>query len=168
MGHVFWKRLTGALCTWPTGRAWFGCLIIAAIFLALAVLLDKSLILQSPARGLSGGPLAAFIVTAFFIPAFFEELVFRGLLVPREQESMPALARLFQLLAALALFVAWHPLQTMLWAPDRVELTDGSVLGAIAVFGVAATFMYAYAQSIWPPVLLHWLLVIAPIVLGPA
>lgn len=168
MGHVLWKRLAGALCTWPTARAWAGCLVIAAIFVAVAALLDKTLLLQSPARGLTGGPLAAFVATAFFIPAFFEEVVFRGLLVPREHESMPALARLFQLLAALALFVAWHPLQTMLWAPGRLELTDGGVLGTVAVFGVAATFMYAYAQSIWPPVVLHWLLVIAPVCLGPA
>jgi len=105
--------------------------------------------------------LALAAAVLFFVPAFFEELVFRGLLIPRESESMPALARLAQLLLSLALFVAWHPFQAVTWSPEKAYFASGGFLGAAAILGVGASYLYTYSQSIWPGVFLHWGVVLA-------
>jgi len=155
-------RMKAAICTWPTAYEWMGCGIIALVYLAIALPFANPGVFRGIGADSQNGVNFVLIAAGlFFVPALFEELVFRGLLVPRDNESMPALYRLFQLLGALALFVFWHPLQAMLWAPERVAFLEGGVLGSLALFGFAATFIYAYGQSIWPVVLFHWAIVVA-------
>ena len=59
------------------------------------------------------------------------------------------------------LFVLWHPLQAPIFGPGwaRIVLNPCFLL-AVGALGVAAARLYWKTRSIWPPVALHWLVVV--------
>src|SRR5690349_13340237 len=59
---------------------------------------------QSPPDPITALPLAA---TLFVAPALGEEMLFRGLQIPRDQPTIAAMA------LSVLLFVLWHPLQAL-------------------------------------------------------
>ncbi|HXC74430.1 MAG TPA: CPBP family glutamic-type intramembrane protease [Sphingomicrobium sp.] len=92
--------------------------------------------------------------TLFVAPALGEELVFRGLIIPRDHPS----AR--WIILAAALFVLWHPLQAVTIGPAwSGAFLDPWFLGAVAVLGTALGRIYAATKSLWPPILVHWFVV---------
>lgn len=91
----------------------------------------------------------------FIAPALLEELLFRGLLIRRDRH------RRWQLLLSTALFVLWHPLQVVTIGPPWARaFLDPAFLLAVAVLGLANARLYAATGSLWPPVALHWLVVL--------
>ncbi len=153
-------RVTGALTTWPTSAEWLAVGLVYLVYVVGVLLFsggnpgvikfDQREIVHPVVMG----------IYVFIVPALLEELGFRVLIYPREDESIRPLFRLFWLLAGWALFVLWHPLQAMTWSPDRIEFLDGMFLGLTAWFGLCASAAYLLTQSIWPAVLLHWLVVL--------
>ena len=96
---------------------------------------------------------------ALFLPAIFEELVFRGpvIWVAEKHPSWlwPASG------VSLVLFVLWHPLNGMFLMTEARELfTDARFLMIAAALGAMATLLGVRTRSIWPPVVFHWLVVI--------
>lgn len=90
----------------------------------------------------------------FFAPALGEELLFRGLLMPRRASGASWIA-----LSAL-LFVLWHPLQALTVGPPWAgAFLDPWFLATVAVLGVALGRIYAATGSLWPCVAAHWLVV---------
>lgn len=92
---------------------------------------------------------------ALFIPALFEELIFRA--------GLPALlgggGRGDAI--ALALFIAWHPLQVLLGLPmAQPVFLDPAFLLLVAVLGLCCSLLYRRSASLLPAVILHWVLVI--------
>lgn len=173
MLYTMLQRMRAALFAFPDAGGWLASLIIAGIFVVITwACVDVHGLARSFVSGgaAPSGPGGWFALSAGLLvfPALGEELVFRAALIPREVESMPALHRLFWLLFALGLYVLWHPLQALLWAPDRALFLDGGFLGLVAFFGVAATFIYTFTQSIWPAVLFHWAVVLALLAIGAA
>ena len=108
--------------------------------------------LQSPPDASTALGLAA---TLLVVPALGEELMFRGLLIPRDSPAVKAMA------LSVLLFVLWHPLQARtigpLWAG---AFLDPWFLAAAAILGVALARIYAATRSLWPCVLAHWLVVL--------
>lgn len=106
-----------------------------------------------------------FAAVAVFVPTLAEEVIFRAVLLPSPRAN-PSLIR-----SALAIgaFVVWHPLQ-VLWfgAAWGAVVLNPWFLAAVVVLGVATTRLYLATASLWPPVLLHWLVVVAWKVLGGA
>ena len=108
--------------------------------------------LQSPPDATTALALAA---SLFIAPALGEELLFRGLLIPRDRPSGSSIA-----LSAL-LFVAWHPLQAVTIGPPWAgAFLDPWFLASVAIFGVALGRIYGATGSIWPCVVAHWLIVL--------
>ena len=95
---------------------------------------------------------------AIVAPALGEELLFRAALLPRPGERpLP----LLPLTISIALFVLWHPLQAPIFGPHWGSVVLNQwFLAAVAAFGLASARIYWKTQSIWPSVLLHWLVVV--------
>ena len=92
--------------------------------------------------------------TLFLAPALGEEVLFRGLLIPRRGRKAPWIA------ISTALFVLWHPLQALTFGPPwSTVFLDPWFLAAVAVLGVTLGRIYAATGSLWPCVAVHWLVV---------
>jgi len=95
---------------------------------------------------------------AILIPALGEELVFRGILQPHRL----GVTKDWRLSAlSLAAFVLWHPVQVWLGLPMAQEVfTDPAFLILVALLGALCTALTHRSGSLWPAVLLHWIVVV--------
>ncbi len=166
MTGIFTQTMTrwrGAVTTLPSLRDCVECVFAIVLFGVVAWWLSQG-------RSWMGAPaelgLGALLLP-FIIPAFLEELVFRGALLPRASEI--PIAPWGPAVFALILFVAWHPLNAWLFLPAAQPLfTDPAFLFMAALLGALATLLYMRSQSLWTPVIFHgaivagWKIVGAP------
>lgn len=155
--------LRAALTTWPSARDWARCAALYLLFLACAFPIGWTAGLIAPsAMPMTPGAAAALAAIVFVHPAFFEELIFRALLLPNRPREIPR-GRLVAIAAvALALYVAAHPLNAWLFSPWlRGLFTSPSYLVLAGLLGLTCTLAYFASSSIWPPVLIHWLTVVS-------
>lgn len=97
-----------------------------------------------------------YALSLLVVPSLGEEILFRGLLVPPAGQPMSPLAAL----VAVAAFVMWHPLQAVAFGPPwAATFLDPAFLVVVTVLGVTLVWMYRRSGSIWPGVILHWLVV---------
>jgi predicted Abi (CAAX) family protease len=157
-----WQDLRDALTTVPDWRTWRRCAIVYALFLVCALpigmlsgLLHPGVAHLGPAEMIGSG------VLLLVHPAFVEEVVFRGLLLPRDGSSWPR-GRLFLVAgAALAVYVASHPINALVFRPQVLGLFASTPYLALAtLLGLACTGAYLISRSIWPPVAFHWATVV--------
>ena len=161
--HLVADRLLGAVRTLPSARTWGRCALAYAAFLACAFpvgavsgLLHVSLPDARPAE------IAATCLMVFIHPAFVEEMLFRALLLPRNAASMRRVPLVVTVALALALYVVSHPLNAMLFRPHALSLfASPGYLTLVAMLGATCTWAYMTSRSIWPPVAIHWLTVVA-------
>lgn len=139
-------RLGLAVRTWPGRRGWAETLLALVGFAALALPLGLWGGLLEPTRA----PLAAppLLLRAFFVPSLLEELLFRVLPPPRWAPL------------ALAAYVLAHPLNALLFVPGaRGVFYNPAFLLLTLLLGAACSLLYRRTGSLWPPVVLHWLVV---------
>ncbi len=105
--------------------------------------------------------MAALPVTLFIFPSLLEELVFRGLLIPRDVLKLGFPSAFRAVLLSTALFVAWHPIGALTVNPaSREFFLDPLFLIITAALGLACGFGYVLSGSLWVPVIFHWLTVL--------
>ena len=151
------------MTTIPGVRAWGRCALVYGVFLACALpfgvltgLLRPGTAQVTMARMLGAGALV------LVHPAFVEELVFRVLLLPRDPSSMRRGRLGLVAGASLALYVASHPVNAMLFTPDLLPVfASPAYLAIVALLGLACTTAYWISRSIWPSVVMHWVTVVA-------
>ena len=99
----------------------------------------------------------------WLLPAFGEELVFRGLLLPSALDGVQPQALLAWMALSVGLFVAWHHRMGCLFLSSRRRggLQDPGVPVQTVLLGVACSLAYVVSGSLWWAVLLHWLAVVA-------
>lgn len=105
------------------------------------------------------GQVLRVVLIAFFVPAFFEELIFRGplVLLQSRRGSVPT----FVLLVSLVAFVAWHPINTVLFMPQAADVfRDWRFLAVAAWLGIVASALALRTGSIWTAIIFHWLVVV--------
>ena len=104
----------------------------------------------------AGWPLAW--VVPFFAPSLGEEMVFRGLAIPDRQETTrPCLT----LASVTVVFTAWHAVEAMTFLPKAEPLfLRPDFLACAAMLGLGCGLMRWRTGSLWPAVLLHWLVVL--------
>ena len=86
------------------------------------------------------------------VPAFTEELVFRGLLIPARGESArPGL----WMAAGLLLFVTWHVVEALTILPGAHLFLTASFLGCALILGAGCVLMRYRTGSLWPAVAFH-------------
>jgi predicted Abi (CAAX) family protease len=98
-------------------------------------------------------------IVAIVAPAFGEELLFRGAILPKPQASAPL--PIMPLALSVLLFVLWHPLQIFVFGAHWAEtMLNPWFLAAVAAFGVASARLYWKTGTLWPSIGLHWLVVV--------
>ncbi len=159
--HACRNRLRRAWQTPLTARHWgmTGGLLLS--YGLLAVPLGMRMRFLHPRLG--AGPWTQYLTTPttlFVLPALSEEVLFRVLLVPHPTEPLGRPAVVAQSCVSLLLFVAWHPVNAWVISPSaRPVLTDWRFLLLATLLGGACTLAYRWSGSLWPPVLIHWLVV---------
>ena len=97
----------------------------------------------------------------FVQPALVEEIVFRGLLLPRDYRSLPRGRLVAIAFVALVLYVVSHPINARLFRPQVLGLFESPAYLAITtLLGLACTATYLISRSLWPSVAIHWLTVV--------
>ena len=144
------NRVARSLTTLPTARGWALCGLVALAtgVLMAAIGFTTGLYALTPAT--PGLPLR--LLTVLFVPALGEEIPFRGLLVPGRDEAKrpwPAIA------LSTALYVAWHPLETLTFLPRATMFLRPDFLACTAILGLGCAAMRWRTGSLWPAVLLH-------------
>jgi predicted Abi (CAAX) family protease len=90
-------------------------------------------------------------------PAFGEEVVFRGLLVPSRAESAKPAP---QIALATSAFIAWHLVEAKLILPTAATLFERpDFLACAGLVGLGCAVIRWRTGSVWPAVTLHWLMV---------
>jgi predicted Abi (CAAX) family protease len=156
-----WGDLRDAVTMLPTRDAWTRCALLYVLFLVCAVPVGLvSGLLQPGMPDLSPAAALGVALTLVIRPALIEELIFRGLLLPRRSDALSR-PRLYATIAgALLVFVAAHPLNALLFWPAVVGLfTNPAYLTLAALLGLTCTAAYLSSGSIWPPVAIHWVTV---------
>jgi predicted Abi (CAAX) family protease len=96
-----------------------------------------------------------------FMPSLIEEMLFRVVLLPHPLEGMGGWQSAAWGALSVGLFVAYHPLAGRLWyPPGRRLFDDGRFLLLASLLGVVCAIAYQATGSLWPPVLIHWLVVL--------
>ena len=158
MLRIRFADMRAAVLTFPSAQTWLKCMLVYAVFaaLALAIGFGSGLLQPSPAV-LSPKTLALLAATTLVSPALLEELIFRVLLLPRDRTRVTEQRLAFIATVSLVAFVAAHPLSAWLFRPADWALFTSPVFLTIAAFlGAACTAVYLISKSLWPPVLLHW------------
>jgi predicted Abi (CAAX) family protease len=160
--HRRLQDLREALTTIPDWRTWRTCALIYGLFLVCALPVGLlSRLLRPGAAHLTPPALIASGLLLFVQPALVEEIVFRGLLLPRNGASLPR-GRLVRVAgAALAVYVVSHPINARLFRPQVLGLFESTPYLVLAtLLGLACTTAYLISRSIWPSVAIHWLTVV--------
>ncbi|MFT4073944.1 MAG: CPBP family glutamic-type intramembrane protease [Asticcacaulis sp.] len=148
------RRLIRSLLTWPDLAGWLQSGLISAVTLALIVSIaaPNGLFIWQPHP--SGWLMR--LLSVMCVPAFSEELVFRGLLVPdRGETRRPGL---WIGLAVLA-FTAWHVVEALFILPGAHLFMTPAFLLCAGLLGLGCALIRYRTGSIWPAVILHALLV---------
>jgi predicted Abi (CAAX) family protease len=151
-------RLRSAVLTWPDRNGWaqFGREAVWLVPLLLILGAFGDLLTWRPRFDAQMARLAAL---AIIVPALGEELLFRAALLPRPGSDR---AWTGPVLVSAGAFVLWHPPQALLFGPHWAKIVlDPWFLACVAGVGVASARLYLRTGSIWPSVLLHWLVIVA-------
>ncbi|MEB3164685.1 MAG: CPBP family glutamic-type intramembrane protease [Prochlorothrix sp.] len=167
------QRLAIAAQTWPDRGDWLITLGWLGLYAAFAVPWGWGRLLQWDPVGDRSAILSNSTIALVF-PALFEEILFRVLPLPLP-DRMPtgAIAALPSLPIAppadlwlwpslsLLLFILAHPLNALLFFPRRRStFYNPTFLTLAGLLGLLCTLAYLQSGSLWPPVLLHWLIVV--------
>lgn len=146
----------------PDLRSWLACALVFIVFVVCAGPIGLASGLLTPtAPRVSIEAVFSTAAIVFIQPALLEEVVFRGLLLPRKTRSVPRARLVMGAVVALALYVASHPVNAMLFRPDALHVFASPVyLLLAALLGVACTAAYFISNSLWPSVIIHWLSVL--------
>jgi membrane protease YdiL (CAAX protease family) len=139
-GHAVSRLLKSAVRP-PNHPSWWLVLLVP-IGWALGVVL-AAVALGEPSAGLFDelGPTALVIPLVVVIPAFAEELAWRGFAVPRLLSAMSPLA------ASLVLAVPWTALHVILQLPGGVNEGTAILPGALALFAYSVILTWVFVGS---------------------
>ncbi|MEM9569170.1 MAG: CPBP family glutamic-type intramembrane protease [Cyanobacteria bacterium P01_E01_bin.34] len=152
-------RWLAAATTVPTLTQWLQSLVwlVAYAAIVIPVGLLTGLLTWEPVKdkrlALQAGAIA------FFVPSLLEESIFRIMALPRPAEA--GSRWLLWAVISLVIFIAVHPLNGMTYLKAaRSTFVDPIFLACAGLLGALCTLLYWYSQSLWPPTVVHWLVVL--------
>lgn len=154
------RAIRRRLFTWPAYRHWIEAFALLSVFgvvsTILIVISGRSALASEEMISL---PFPVFAIVALIIPAFAEEVFFRGLCQPRDIRGFQSI---LISAASLACFIAWHPVQLWSGLPmGQLLFTQPVFLGLVALLGIICTISVHRSGSLWPAVIMHWLVVLS-------
>lgn len=156
-------RCLTALSTLPDGHAWLVALSLLLAFTAIALPLGlNSKFLQPTLLPFSWRVWLSVLLVSLLTPAITEELFFRVLLLPHPSESLDGTTRILWGGIGLMLFLIYHPLNALTFFPKgRITFQQPIFLFLAGLLGIICTIAYWESGSVWPPIVLHWAIVVA-------
>lgn len=150
------QRAWQALRNLPDGRSWIECAGLSTATVGGIGLVASATGMVHWQPHFDGWLVR--LISVMIVPAFAEELVFRGLLIPAKGESChPARWSL----AGIAAFVVWHVVEATTFLPKAHLFLTAPFLLCAGVLGGACAIMRYRTDSLWPAVLLHGFVVFA-------
>lgn len=155
-------RLRLAFSTLPNIQAWLTTVIILLFFSAIALplgfythFLKFEFLPTSPVK------IILLIAGCLVIPAIFEEIVFRVLLLPHLTENTAITQQIFWGFTSLVSFIIYHPLEGLIvYPPGKGTSRNPVFLLLVALLGIVCNFAYCQSGSIWTSVFIHWVIVV--------
>lgn len=146
--------------TWRNRGTLAGVLVVYAVS-AVLIYLSAGLGGWSPSFSPVGKSLA--LVAGFFVlPSLVEELFWRWLLIPPSCFDGKSSKTIAWVLGTAAVFTAAHPVAGTFFVPHAREVfTNPAFLLIVFLLGVTCGTSYVITRSVWPPVIIHWLTVVA-------
>jgi predicted Abi (CAAX) family protease len=154
---IEFQQTWAALKAWPEAKQWIAAVRLAVPSLAVIALLGflAEWLVWNPVTDMTSLLVTAIVL--FFVPAFFEELVFRGVLLSWLTQLTPRWGAWLSTL----LFVAWHPLQALTMGPPWADLfLRPSFWIVTLILGIILSHIRIRSQSLWPVILIHWFAVL--------
>lgn len=145
-------------------NAWKVSVLVTLPYLAFALVIGFSVDLFK--LSLLESSLVWVLPFALFIfPSFFEESIFRGMLIPNNARERGTKYIIKVSLVSSIVFVLWHPLNALTINPGaRAIFLNPYFLFITFLLGIAASISYIYSKSLWAPVIIHWLTVVVWVV----
>ncbi len=151
------RQTWAAVKFWPAASQWKTAVLFAAptaLIIAVAGAIGGWLSF-SPVNDAQTALLALAIL--FVVPAFLEEIIFRGILL----SWFATFSQRWGNWLSIFLFVLWHPFQALTFgAPWSAIFLQPSFLFATFILGIVLTHIRIVSQSLWPVIVIHWLLVV--------
>ncbi|HEY9810339.1 MAG TPA: CPBP family glutamic-type intramembrane protease [Halomicronema sp.] len=165
IGKDFFKlliyRASEAFFTMTTWEDWVFCGAILGVYILISLPVGWGFGFLSFQPKKSLGVVLGVIFGSLLHPAFFEELFFRVLFLPHRSENVSGLGLWGWMLLSLICFIVSHPLNAIIFFPLAKEVFfDPIFLFLAGVLGVGCTVVYWYSGSVWPAVVLHWVVVV--------
>jgi predicted Abi (CAAX) family protease len=155
-------RLAAAGGTIPDVAAWGYATLLLLIYtlLALPVAFGFGFIRMGLPK-LSWWGRVGVLLGALATPAISEEVVFRVLLLPHPAEAVAGITPWLWGSFSLILFILYHPANAYSFFPAGRQVFIAPIfLSLAALLGVICTLSYLQSGSLWPPVFLHWIIVV--------
>jgi predicted Abi (CAAX) family protease len=94
------------------------------------------------------------------LPAVVEEILFRVLLIPHPIETALSADIYWWSIISLVAFILYHPLNALTFYPNgKPTFWDWRFLTLAGLLGGVCTIAYLTTGSVWPAVLMHWIVV---------
>jgi predicted Abi (CAAX) family protease len=101
-------------------------------------------------------------LTLLVFPCILEECVFRGLLIQREVLASGSKRAATQIVLSSLAFTLWHPLNALtINRSAQPFFLNPWFLAITLLLGITCGYAYARSRSLWVPILIHWLTVLA-------
>jgi predicted Abi (CAAX) family protease len=156
------RRTLAAIVLPLTGRDWGVMAIGLGLYGAIALTIGfRSGFLRW--RSPEGRPLEILkmLVFCFFFPAFWEEFVFRVLLIPHPETATSTANLILSALVSITLFTVYHPLNAIIfYKKGNPTFFQPIFLILAALLGLTCTVVYWLTGSLWTISVLHWLVVV--------
>jgi predicted Abi (CAAX) family protease len=161
-GLEIYQRFITAIVTIPNLDGW---LYATALLLGLAIVslpigfLFRFLRLEI--LPISWQKLVSLLAICFLTPAISEEVFFRVLLLPARFENFSWNTKILLVGLSLTLFIAYHPLNALTFYPSGLKTFFNPIfLFLVGILGIVCSLAYLQTGSLWPPVVIHWLVVV--------
>lgn len=138
-------------------------LILLFAFIALPIGISGELFaFQTVDRGTA----CIAVFSLFLFPALLEESFFRGILIPFNTKQKTKKSVLLFVLFSAGLFTLWHPFNALTINPGAQALfCDPYFLVIVFCLGIVCSLSYIISQSLWVPIIIHWLTVLVWVLL---
>lgn len=155
-----WHRLVTAFSTIPDTQAWLASAALLGIYTLIALPVGFSSGFIKVDIQKSWVVVIGVIAGSLLRPALTEELFFRVLLLPNGTENTSPAALGLWALGGLVIFLIYHPLNALTFFPvARETFLNPIFLFLAALLGIICTLSYWQSGSLWPPVVIHWVIV---------
>jgi predicted Abi (CAAX) family protease len=150
-------RLIPAFLRLPSTEAWLYSAVLLFVYTLISLPIGIKLGFLKVEILSSWKTAVRVLLVAFIAPSLVEEIFFRVLLLPNSTEVVSPAVRWFFVCLSLVIFVGYHPLNVLAGCGT---FRNPVFLFLAALLGIICTSAYLQSGSLWPPVILHWLIVV--------